>query len=286
MSEEGLGALLGAYGSDDDDEDLNDLSHLTSLKQTSASERGNEHDAAEPANPQEQAPIDERLRPPEGGASQAEASLADQPEQPGTCQEPPGEGATTAAEPADMEPETAQQGQGPGALPPELAQPPPGECDPDVQARVARWLQLQARGRLLTTELRSSRDYRNPQFFRKMVEYWEIDEHGTAFAPDVFDPTAFAAEDGREALKSQLEATEERRRAARAAGTGRVEFVKAGQAAAGQAAVPGGMGLRPAHAGLPSVPQSDAQRAALQTAVAAAQAKATAFAAAAAAAKR
>lgn len=106
---------------------------------------------------------------------------------------------------------------------------PTGEPDPEVQARVARWLELQrATGRRLTDTLRASRDYRNPEFFRKMVEYWEIEEHGSALPPEAFDPGALCPEDTLEALKAEVAAAEERRRAARAAGVGRIEFAKGG----------------------------------------------------------
>lgn len=112
------------------------------------------------------------------------------------------------------------------SLPPEL-QAPPGECDPETQARVARWLELQQQhGRRLTDTLRASRDYRNPEFFRKMVEYWEIDEHGTAFPSGTFDPGSLPEEDSLESLKKDWAAEEERRRAARAAGTARIDFTR------------------------------------------------------------
>ena len=110
-------------------------------------------------------------------------------------------------------------------LPPELAAPDE-PCDPAVQQRVARWLALQAQGRHLTSELRRSRDYRNPEFFRKMVEYWEIEEHGTLFGPGVFDPAALPAADTLPSLQKEWAEEEERRRAVRAAGTGRIEFTK------------------------------------------------------------
>ena len=71
-------------------------------------------------------------------------------------------------------------------LPPELRDLTPGECDPAVQARVANWLLLQrTRGKFINDEIRKSRGYRNPEFFAKMVEHLEIDQYGTAFAPEV-----------------------------------------------------------------------------------------------------
>lgn len=157
----------------------------------------------------------------------------------------------------DMQPPSASEQEDPLRLPPELAAPP-GECDPEVQARVARWLALQATGRQLTAELRKSRDYRNPEFFRKMVEYWEIDEHGTLFDADVFDPSSLPASDTLAGLQKEWAEEEEKRKAARAAappGAARIEFTK------------------------PT--QQQPQSAMVSAAIAAAQAKAAALAAAA-----
>ena len=45
-----------------------------------------------------------------------------------------------------------------GALPPEIAEPPPGPCDPELQAKVSNWLHLQkTRGKFINEELRKSR---------------------------------------------------------------------------------------------------------------------------------
>lgn len=112
-------------------------------------------------------------------------------------------------------------------LPPQYANPPPGESDPEAQRKVAKWLDLQSQGRSLASQLRASRDYRNPEFFSKMVEYWEIDQYGTAFNSEVYDPTSLPAEDRIQALQEEWAQEETRRRTVRAA-TGRVEFTKGG----------------------------------------------------------
>jgi hypothetical protein len=81
--------------------------------------------------------------------------------------------------------------------------------------------------------LRSSKDYRNPEFFKKMVEYWEIDEHGTAFTPEMFNPRALPQEDSIEELKKELAAAEQKKKAERAAGTSKIDFTKGSGAAQG-----------------------------------------------------
>ena len=43
-------------------------------------------------------------------------------------------------------------------------------------------------GRLISNNLKAERGYRNPSFLQKMVEHHEIDQYGSAFPKDVFDP--------------------------------------------------------------------------------------------------
>jgi hypothetical protein len=261
MDDDGLGALLGGYGSEEEDDSHDNLAHLT------GPEAGLPRHDSPAASPRGAEKAAQAAPPPEGdahpsGGGGAGAGAATPPAAAGSPPHPSGAADADAYD---------------NGLPPELARPPPGECDPAVQARVARWLELQARGRQLTDELRASRDYRNPQFFRKMVEYWEIDERGTAFAPEVFDPSSLPAEDRVGALRAEWAAEEERRRAVKAAGGGRIEFTKASQQQQQQQqAAAGGGGLNPL---LPQL--GGAQLAAVSSAVAAAQAKAAAFAAAA-----
>lgn len=100
------------------------------------------------------------------------------------------------------------------------------ECDPALASRVASWLQVQrTHGRNLKEELRKMRDYRNPEFFKKMVEYLEIEPCASAFNPEVFDPEEIREEDRLEGLRRQWREEEESRRMVRSQG-GRVEFVQ------------------------------------------------------------
>jgi HCNGP-like protein len=128
------------------------------------------------------------------------------------------------------------------ALPPELASDPPGECSTEVQSRIARWLELQRDGRRLTDTLRSSKDYRNPEFFKKMVEYWEINEHGTAFSPEMFNPSALPEEDSIEELKKEWIEEDKKKKAGRAAGTSKIEFTQGTRGAGGGGGRPLGRG--------------------------------------------
>ncbi|KAL4428668.1 hypothetical protein ABPG77_009774 [Micractinium sp. CCAP 211/92] len=235
-----LGGLLGAYGSDEEDEELHevegaqqtgqvvllqddedeegagglDLSHLTS---GAAAERAVAAGGGAAAGP---APA---LTEQQEAAAAAGAARGD-----GTAPMDADAAAPEGAAGGDEQPPAeAANAEGMAGLPPEMREPPPGECDPDIQARVANWLHIQrTRGKYINQDIRKSRGYRNPEFFAKMVEHLEIDQYGTSFAPDVFDPKSLPKEDFLDALQREWAAEEERRKAARAAGHGRVEFHK------------------------------------------------------------
>lgn len=74
-----------------------------------------------------------------------------------------------------------------------------------AQARVAQLCRAKAdTGKRLTAELRRMRAYKNPDFLQKMVLYHGVDDRGTNFAPDVFDPRAIPKEDYYQACVSHL----------------------------------------------------------------------------------
>lgn len=105
-------------------------------------------------------------------------------------------------------------------LPPELARPPPGDCDPKLREKLERFLWVKHnQGREIKSELRNSRAYRNPSFLQKMVEHFSIEEFGS----NILDSDSLHDEDFCDALKAALDKEQERRAAQRAA-TGRIDF--------------------------------------------------------------
>lgn len=75
-----------------------------------------------------------------------------------------------------------------------LPSEPPGTVDPQVQARIARFLQLQRQQgdssnvTSFQQNLQSKKEVANPSILHKVVEYFGIDELHTNFSPQVFDP--------------------------------------------------------------------------------------------------
>ena len=163
------GGQVTVLGRGEEDEEMvgADLSHLTTTAARAEPDTAGTQPAAGPGQ-QEQHTADpgadvERL--PTGAALGPNLASADAAAQPDATAGPP-----------------------PSILPPEILQPPEGECNPAVQDKIAFWLNIQrTQGRTLNQQLRHSRAYRNPEFFRKMVEQFEVDEYGSCFAKEVGD---------------------------------------------------------------------------------------------------
>jgi len=50
-------------------------------------------------------------------------------------------------------------------------------------------------GRQVTSELRKMRPYKNPDFLQKMVDFFGIEDTGSCYPKEVFDPKGFPKED-------------------------------------------------------------------------------------------
>ncbi|KAJ3163118.1 SAP30-binding protein [Geranomyces michiganensis] len=75
-------------------------------------------------------------------------------------------------------------------LPPE----PDGEADPAIQAKISRWLELKASGMVFNDRLESTHAFRNPSITSKMIEYLGLDERGSNFSKEIYNPTGFPPE--------------------------------------------------------------------------------------------
>ena len=49
-------------------------------------------------------------------------------------------------------------------------------------------------GRSLNNQLKAERGYRNPSFLQKMVDHHEIDQYGSGFPQEIFDPNSLQQE--------------------------------------------------------------------------------------------
>ncbi|KAI9017810.1 HCNGP-like protein-domain-containing protein [Gaertneriomyces semiglobifer] len=69
-----------------------------------------------------------------------------------------------------------------------------GECDPAIEQKVARFLSLKAQGMHFNDRLMRTHAFRNPSIMSKMIEFLGLDETGSNYVKDVFDPKRWPKE--------------------------------------------------------------------------------------------
>ncbi|KAM5587937.1 hypothetical protein ABKV19_006406 [Rosa sericea] len=75
--------------------------------------------------------------------------------------------------------------------------PPPLKlkCSEELQRKIQKFLELKRAGKSFNEEVRKKKDYRNPDFLLHAVRYQDIDQIGSCFSKDVFDPHGFDKSD-------------------------------------------------------------------------------------------
>ncbi|XP_011039419.1 PREDICTED: SAP30-binding protein-like isoform X2 [Populus euphratica] len=76
-----------------------------------------------------------------------------------------------------------------------LPPPPKEKCPEDLQKKIDKFLALKKIGRSFNAEVRNRKDYRNPDFLLHAVRYQDIDQIGSCFRKDVFDPHGYDQSD-------------------------------------------------------------------------------------------
>ncbi|XP_037073046.1 SAP30-binding protein-like [Pollicipes pollicipes] len=67
---------------------------------------------------------------------------------------------------------------------------PAGRCSKDLQEMVAKLCQERERtGADMNDRLRSHKDFRNPSIYEKLITFCDIDEFGTNYPPELYDPS-------------------------------------------------------------------------------------------------
>ncbi|KAJ3038814.1 hypothetical protein HDV00_000302 [Rhizophlyctis rosea] len=72
-------------------------------------------------------------------------------------------------------------------IPPE----PEGDCDPALQDKITKWLELKSMGTLFNERLTGTHAFRNPAIMSKLIEYLDLDEIGSNYPREMFDPHGF-----------------------------------------------------------------------------------------------
>lgn len=68
------------------------------------------------------------------------------------------------------------------------------------QDRIRKFHGYKSAGRCFNEEVRNKMDYRNPYFLQYAVRYQEIDQIGTCFSKEVFDPHGYDKSDFYDAI--------------------------------------------------------------------------------------
>ena len=117
---------------------------------------------------------------------------------------------------------------------------PEGECltymagGESLQSKTREWLELKRRGISINDRIRDAKGFRNPDFLQSVVDHFKVDDRGTMFAPEIFDPSVYPPEDDYDELASaQRRENERREKERRELGLDRsMDFASAGFVAA------------------------------------------------------
>lgn len=104
---------------------------------------------------------------------------------------------------------------------------PEGKCSDLLQEKINKFLALKRQGKSFNVEVRNKKDYRNPDFLRHAVRYQDIDEIGSCFSKDVFDPHGYDESDYFDAIEADMKREVERKEQERKK-TQKVDFVSGG----------------------------------------------------------
>ncbi|KAK9150585.1 hypothetical protein Syun_008894 [Stephania yunnanensis] len=138
-----------------------------------------------------------------------------------------------------------------------LPPPPKVRCSEELQDKINKFLAFQRAGKSYNAEVRNRKDYRNPDFLQHAVTYQEIDQIGSCFSKDVFDPRGYDKSDYYDEIEADLKREMERREQEKKK-SGKVEFVsggsQSGMAMAPKIALPIAAGQTVAISGFHSAP--------------------------------
>ncbi|XP_065657192.1 SAP30-binding protein [Hydra vulgaris] len=106
-------------------------------------------------------------------------------------------------------------------LPPE----PEGRCSKSLQEKIAKLIEKKNNGMNVNEYVQRKKEFRNPSIYEKLVSFIGIDEHGTNFPKEIFDPTIWGPEshyDNLAKLQKEYHDKKEKEKLKRT----QVEFVK------------------------------------------------------------
>ncbi|XP_030465507.2 LOW QUALITY PROTEIN: uncharacterized protein LOC115684777 [Syzygium oleosum] len=118
-----------------------------------------------------------------------------------------------------------------------LPSPPTEKCSEELQERVRKFIAYKRAGKSFNAEVRNRKDYRNPDFLLHSVRYQDIDQIGSCFNKEVFDPHGYDPSDYYDELEVDMKREAERKEQERKKSQ-QVEFVSSGVQAGAPAMLP------------------------------------------------
>eukprot|EP00257_Ricinus_communis_P018088 XP_015576694.1 SAP30-binding protein isoform X4 [Ricinus communis] len=92
-----------------------------------------------------------------------------------------------------------------------LPPPPKEKCPEELRRKIDKFISLKKDGRSFNAEVRNRKDYRNPDFLLHAVRYQEIDQIGSCFSKDVFDPHGYDKSDFFDEIEADMRHERERK---------------------------------------------------------------------------
>ncbi|EPS63262.1 hypothetical protein M569_11523 [Genlisea aurea] len=93
-----------------------------------------------------------------------------------------------------------------------LPPPPKAQCSQELQDKITKFLALKkTTGRSFNSEVRNRKEYRNPDFLLHAVTYQNIDQIGSCFSKDVFDPHGYDKSDFYDEIEADMRRELERK---------------------------------------------------------------------------
>ncbi|XWS19716.1 hypothetical protein CRYUN_Cryun31cG0040000 [Craigia yunnanensis] len=135
-----------------------------------------------------------------------------------------------------------------------LPPPPKVNCSEELQRKIDKFLNLKRAGKSFNAEVRNRKDYRNPDFLLHAVRYQDIDQIGSCFGKDVFDPHGYDKSDYYDEIEADMKRERERKEQ-ESKKNQKVEFISGGSQTGVLTAPKIGMPIAAvAGGGLPSAP--------------------------------
>lgn len=88
---------------------------------------------------------------------------------------------------------------------------PPGRCSKSLQEKISELYSKRVGGKDMNASIQKRKDFRNPSIYEKLITFCNIDERGTNYPPEIYDPHRWGAESFYEELaKRQKEEMEKK----------------------------------------------------------------------------